>query len=461
MAIVLLFLSSCDDLLKIDDPKNELPSAVIFSQDETAQSALSGAYSRLSQNLTYISEITAYAGLSADELLYKRNTNYENISNNELDPLLSLNVGGMWANFYSCIYRFNSILEGLDNNTSITPSVSKQIVAEAKFLRAYSYFYLVNFYGDVPRIVSTKVSETALAPRNSKEEIYSLIQQDLLDAKKDLQPDYSASPGLRVNANQWAATALLARVSLYLGDWEQAEAYASEVIEQTSLYKLLDSTELRNVFLKNSEEAILQFGPYMSLGKYTYEGSMFVTTYTTYCLRDELVNAFDGSKDLRKSTWIKELDDSGIINYQPYKYRFNGTAAANAAGLEEYPTVLRLAEQYLIRAEARAKQNKITGETGAVSDLNKIRNRAGLDDYEGSDASDEVLLAIEKERQLELFCELGHRWFDLHRTGRADAVLGALKPSTWDATDVYYPIPQSARDSNPNLTQNAGYDEAE
>ena len=123
--------------------------------------------------------------------------------------------------------------------------------------------------------------------------------------------------------------------------------------------------------------------------------------------------------------------------------------------------LLRFAEQYLIRAEARAQLNNLGG---AQADINMIRTRAGLS---GTTAMDQasLLAAIEMERGRELFCEWGHRWFDLKRLpslitpdtkSRADDVLGALK-STWKSTAVIYPIPYDARNNNPQLTQNAGY----
>ena len=115
--------------------------------------------------------------------------------------------------------------------------------------------------------------------------------------------------------------------------------------------------------------------------------------------------------------------------------------------------VLRLAEQYLIRAEARAQQNNISG---SQSDLNLIRNRAGLVNTAANDKT-ALLTAIEHERQVELFTEWGHRWLDLKRTNRADAVLGPIKAPNWQPTDMLYPIPQTQIANDPNVHQNPGY----
>ncbi len=114
--------------------------------------------------------------------------------------------------------------------------------------------------------------------------------------------------------------------------------------------------------------------------------------------------------------------------------------------------VLRFAELYLIRAEARANQDNLEG---AIDDLNEIRSRAGLPDLLDTLTKDEVLLAIEKERKLELFTEWGHRWLDLKRTGRALTVLSVTKPEITE-TDLLYPIPLAAMNTNPNLEQNPG-----
>ena len=113
-------------------------------------------------------------------------------------------------------------------------------------------------------------------------------------------------------------------------------------------------------------------------------------------------------------------------------------------------------EQYLIRAEARAKQQNISG---AISDLDIIRKRSGLEliaDRNPTISEEEVLTIIMEERRKELFTEWGHRWLDLKRTNRAEEALGDNN-SFWQNTDVFYPIPSEERMKNPNLSQNDGY----
>ncbi|HEU4473178.1 MAG TPA: RagB/SusD family nutrient uptake outer membrane protein, partial [Flavisolibacter sp.] len=122
--------------------------------------------------------------------------------------------------------------------------------------------------------------------------------------------------------------------------------------------------------------------------------------------------------------------------------------------LAEYLIVFRLAEQYLIRAEARMHKGDIQG---SISDLNIIRSRAGLPSLPVTLTPVQLATAIEQERRVELFCEWGHRWQDLKRTGRAGAVLSTAKAPNWQSTDELYPIPAVEMQNNPFLTQNPGY----
>jgi hypothetical protein len=146
----------------------------------------------------------------------------------------------------------------------------------------------------------------------------------------------------------------------------------------------------------------------------------------------------------------------GVTYYYPFKYKIDSLGAP----VSEYEMVLRLGEQYLIRAEAEANG---TGGTGAaISDLNVIRNRAGLPNYSGASDPTSVSNAIYHERQVELFTEWGHRWLDLKRTGMVDTVMGtggacAAKGGTWNTNWQWYPISLYELQHDPNLQQNSGY----
>lgn len=186
----------------------------------------------------------------------------------------------------------------------------------------------------------------------------------------------------------------------------------------------------------------------------TVEGSTFIpflsSSVPVYVMTEHFINAIEPG-DLRKVNWINENIRDRQSFYYPYKYKQRVITEGNPP--QEYSVVLRLAELYLIRAEARAQLEKYAD---ATIDLNIIRNRAGLVNIqpEGKEA---LLAKIYQERRVELFTEWGHRWLDLKRLNLADQILGPIKSPYWKPTAVLYPIPLAEIESNPNLNQNSGY----
>ncbi|MDN3548832.1 RagB/SusD family nutrient uptake outer membrane protein [Mucilaginibacter aquaedulcis] len=427
-----------------------------------------------------------YAGLSADELSsvdklskpynYQFETNTIQFDNP--NPYIIF-----WKPAYHTLNSVNNILEGVAGSTSpqLTDSARRELNGECKFVRAFHYFYLTNFFGDVPLALSADFNQTAQLPRAAQANVYTQIVADLQDAQSLLPGDYSAVVNKeRIRPNKWAATALLSRVYLYQQRWKDAESQASLVIANTQ-YSL---TAPAGTFLKNSSEAIWQLQPNTSIPPYSQYApiyltakaiwanltpavqaatltlpSIFSTIYLpTYYLSPQLSGAFEPN-DLRKKTWTSAVTTpaslapfNGSVVNQFIKYGPNSTVINNVPAC--YYMVLRLAEQYLIRAEARAQQNDLAG---AASDLNVIRNRAGLPNTMAASQAD-LLAAVAQERRVELFAEWGHRFLDLKRTGKAAGVLGAItSKQPFNSNQLTYPIPILDLQNNPNLAQNPGY----
>jgi hypothetical protein len=438
---------SCKKLIEIDAPRDQLTAVTVFSSDNTATAAMVGLYSQLMNlNNNFGNSATSiYAGLSADEI-YNTATSSE-VQQFRLNTLASTNAtmrSIFWQRVYGYIYQDNAIIEGLNTSTTINPSLKKQLLGEAKFMRAFFYFYLVNLFGDVPLQLSTDYRINAVMPRSDAASVKAQITSDLLDAQQLLAANYpSAGP---VRPNKWAATALLSRVYLFNKEWANAEAQATAVISSGS-YSI--QSDLNKVFLAGSSEAILQLLP-VAPGFNTYEGFNFIpfSGIPPYGITDDLLSAFE-TGDQRKQNWLTFNLVGTTAYYYPFKYKVR-----NGGTITENYTLLRLAEQYLIRAEARAQQNNLTG---ATADINIIRSRAALASLPNSLTASQLLTAIEKERRIELFAEWGHRWLDLKRTNRADVVLSLLKGPNWQSTDALYPIPLNEIKLNPFLTQNPGY----
>lgn len=448
--ILVMILSSCDEFVNVEPPKNETASPTVYSNDETALASMRGLYIQLQQDMYFIGgagSVPHVTGLSSDELLNDSSLPaLVQFYSNDLTSMNDLS-SALWQKAYATIFHANSIIEGVSNSSGMTETSKKQLEGEAKFIRAYFHFYLVNLFGDVPLVTSTNYKVNNTVSRTPKHEVYQQIKADLKDAKNLMIADYSTEGGQRIRPNKWAATAFLARVYLYEEDWLNATAQATEVISQSSLFSL--SNNLDNVFLKNSNEAIWQLMPVVPNFN-TFDGNLFViiSTTPTVELSPSFLEAFE-SGDNRLTKWVGSYIGGGDTLYYPYKYKIK----SGATPLNEYTMVLRLAEQYLIRAEASAQLDNITE---AQADLNILRIRARLDPVLAS-TKGSLLVGVEQERRMELFTEGGHRWFDLKRWSNATKVLTSLK-SGWSRNDMLYPIPQTEIGSNPNLKpQNPGY----
>lgn len=444
-----IFYFSCKKFVEIPLPKNQLLSSAVFADSANATNAVIGIYINMIQAVSLnmaSGGLTLYPALSADELYPTNNVTDENdFYRNEIDVNNSSNTSSLWMNAYGILYSANACLEGLANS-NISTSVKNQLTGEAKFARALVLFNLTNLYGPIPLVISTDYHKNQVLRRSSSDTVFAQIVNDLTDAQNLLSPNYPTTG--RFRPNRYTASALLSKVYLYRKNWVKAETKATEIIG-AGIYSL--EPDLNNVFLSGSSETIWKLSSVFP-GVETWEGYFFLpvtaSSVPSYVITDHLLNAFENG-DKRKQDWLNKNTINGNDYYYPYKYKlgYDGLTIP----LEDY-VVFRLSEQYLIRAEARAQQDNLSG---AIADLNLIRNRAGLQDTTFKDQAS-LLSAIRHERQVELFCEWGNRWFDLKRTGRASEVLSLIKPG-WQAKDTLYPIPQTELTSNPFLTQNPGY----
>lgn len=439
--------SSCKKFLEIDPPKDSARTSQIFENDDIATSSVTGVYSRMAASGAFSgdqSSISSISGLAADELK-SHNIFLDDFYKNQIATSNS-NINTLWSNSYAYIYTSNAILEGLNGSNGLTENTKKQLQGEAKFIRAFCYFYLVNLFGAVPLSLTTDYRINEVAAKSSKEKIYSQITMDLVDAENLLSNNYISTE--RIRPNKWAAKALLSRVYLYEEKWELASKKATEVIDQKTMYSLDD--DLDKVFLKNSNEAIWQLMP--TAGRNTNEGTLFVLNATPLqvSLSPGFLPLFE-TGDVRKSKWTSQYTNTTGTYFYPFKYKLKTTV--NGV-ISEYSMVIRLAELYLIRAEARAKLVQINL---ALEDINFIRKRARLSVPLVALTQAQCIAEVEKQRRFELFSEWGHRWLDLKRTGRATTILAPVKGANWKDTDVLFPIPDNEINRNINVGQNLGY----
>lgn len=479
--ILLCMSTSCKKFLEVESPATKIDGQAVFQSDAAAISLMTGVYFRASFPLGgNFTSLSMYAGLSADEL-----TAY-GLGQDQVNQLytngLNSTYNFFWKEWYNYIYATNEVIEGIAGPNRLSEPVKKRLLGEAKLTRAYFYFYLVNLYGDVPLVVGTDYRANMLLYRSPVSKVYELITNDLKEAQTLLgdnytQVDLTTASTDRVRPNKAAATALLARVYLFTGDYENAAKEASKVIAQTNLYTL---GALNSVFLKDNKESIWQLQS-TQFNMNTYEGDSFIligapSSSKPVSLSNYVYNAFEPG-DGRKNAWVGSVTTAGSAGqtyYFPYKYKVRAISSAQIP-ITENEVLLRLAEQYLIRAEANIELNNISS---GIDDLNTLRSRARaaataeipnpLPELSTALSKADALKAVEHERQVEMFAEMGDRWLTIKRMkgfnnpaiSRANEIMPAItaaKGGTWSSNWQLYPIPTSEIQKDVNLLQNIGY----
>jgi len=478
--IILIFAASCKKFVTIPPPSTKLDKTAVFQTDAAAIALMTGVFSNATNVIEgYFPYLSIATAEYADEI-----TDY-GASNSNFAALYANNLTSrytyFWSEFYNHIYITNEIIEGVHGTNGLTPNTKTRLEGEAKFTRALFYYYLVQLYGDVPLVTVTDYTKNYQLARTPQAQVYQQIVSDLKDAENLLGTDYvtadltTVSTNGRYRPNKWAASALLARVDLTIGNYTEAITESTKVINQTGAYTL---DAFNNIFLTTSKEAILQFQPSTNSSLNTYEGNVFILVAPPNfshpgSMSNTLYNAFEAG-DNRKANWVGHFTLGPTTYYFPYKYKVRQTSFS-AVSLTEPEMILRLGEQYMIRAEAYIQNNQVAQ---GIADINTIRARARatatatvpnpLPAISTSLTQPLALMALEHERQVEMFTELGDRWFTLKRLkgytnnsiSRADEYMPAItaaKGGTWNTNKQLFPIPLSELTSDVFIKQNPGY----
>lgn len=420
--------SACDSAL-VTDPTASIDSETAVSNARGVELALNGAYRSLQFGSR---ERVAYPDLYSDNLDFTGT--YQTDREFSLRNITTSNgaLTTLWADYYDGINRANSVLAGIPEASDLSAARAAEYRGAALFLRAVHYLDLVRWFGGVPLVLepSTGVGPESLVSRASTEEVYAQIVLDLEEAA-GLLPSARAQ-GM---ATKGAADALAARAYLDMGNYPKAREKAQAVLGN-SAYSLTPS--FRTIYTtKHSSESIYEvhftvnngnslafwFFPQELSGRWGFSPTA------------ELFGLYEAS-DTRRDASISITAGKRFI----YKYPRISTEDDNLV-------LLRLAEMYLIRAEANARTG--AADATVLADINAVRARAGATPLSVAGQAN-LLDAILNERRLELAFE-GHRFFDLRRFGRAEQKLQLA------ANRLILPLPQAEIDVNPNLTQNPGY----
>jgi len=436
----ILSLASCSKFLN-EDPNNAIPSETAITDAGTARAAITGAYDGLQGY--YAANYPTLGTITADNVVSNGTlSQYLQLDQNAI-PTDNVTTVAAYQGIYKTINAANGVIAYVPGVTDplLTVAEKNKILGEAYFIRALAYFDLGRGWGGVQLQLKPTADITSLkgVKRSTLDQTYDQVLADLVEAEKLLPEDATT----RNRAQKSTARALRARLHLYRKQWADAETYASQVISNTAKYELIP---YKNFFAAPflSRESVLELTfsandrnsfwnlwyPSSAGGQYTLKPSNNIVT--------KLNNpAIGGSRS-------SLLAGTGGNVYGAL-YNTSSTSTDPAY-------VIRFAELYLIRAEARARQNKLTGADGAIADLNAVRTRAGVPGTTAVTQA-EVLLAIEEENSVEFAFE-AHRWFDLVRTERAGEVLGLTNRNFW-----LFPLPYSDVLSDPDLDgqNNPGY----
>lgn len=470
----LAFVSCSEDFLEVDSRER---IAEEDSENFTPNQFLNGVYGMFT-DWPYAFAYLGITEIISDNAIKGSSPSDTGGDKDLLDNLTFTSTAGsvseMWEHWYKTIGRANYAIAYTEQASGEN---AERMIAEAKFLRAFTYFYLVRAFG--PVTIQGEVSfvdgeavvdpEADLSSRSPVEEVYAYIEQDLRDAIEVL-PEKSgyASQDLG-RATKGAARALLAKVHLYQEEYQEALDYANEVINSGEYGLEPDYAEIWREYTENGVESIFEIqarGEPIAHGVQQYSETQGARGSGGWgwgfnVPSDDLVAAYEAAGDeVRMNATIifagETLWDGREVSPSVENPRYNekaySSANAGAADGDKNIRVLRLAEVYLIRAEAA---NELGMTQVAEESLNMVRERVGLDPITGLSQAD-MRQQIWDERRLELAFE-HDRWFDLVRTGQASQVMTALGKAFEEGKHERFPIPENQLIQTPEMEQNPGW----
>lgn len=430
-----LLLAGCEKSLT-EIPNNAVPSGSAITDAGTARAAIIGAYDGL-QNY-YASSYPTLGTITADNVVFNGTlSQYLQLDQNAI-PTDNVTTVAAYQGIYSTINSVNGVIAYVPgvNDPLLTTDEKNKILGEAYFIRALAYFDLARGWGGVQLQLTptTDLSGLKGVKRSTVDETYNQVLADLVQAEQLLPEDAKT----RNRAQKSTARALRARLHLYRKQWADAETFATQVIGD-SKYALVKpyAAFFTPPFLSN--ESVLEL-TFSANDRNSYWNLWYPSS-------------FGGQYTLKPSAGIiDKLNNPAIGGTRNALIAGSGNSVYgvlyNTFSTSTDPAyVIRIAELYLIRAEARAQQKNLQG---ALEDLNAVRQRAEVPPSTAA-TQEQLLLAIEAENSVEFAFE-AHRWFDLVRTERAGTVLGITNKNFW-----LFPIPYQDILSDPDVKQNPGY----
>jgi hypothetical protein len=500
--IALLFINiACSSDFTEVAPIGVLESSTFFEKESNAEEAVIGLYDIMQYNYAkdwssafFIKILpgdaaNAGGGNSTDQTQLQNIDDYTNVS------ISNPSTESVWSLYYKAIALANTIINEVELGSL---SNKESVLAETKFMRAWCYFELTTMWGDVPlRLVNpTTISSEAFAiPKSTRAEIYAQVESDLAAAIAGLPDKSAVSNNFRVSKG--AAQATLAKVLVFQGRNAEAiplfeavisnpahdlEANVADIWSESTEFGIESLFELGYISTNGVDWGNVAWGGRMESnlhiqlmgprgdGFFDLTGTDFINGWGFNLPTAKLVSAFEaaGDVDRKAATVMTEAElitSGGSVTGGPWDYEgafrtkyATRTSQTTSDGVLElnYTTnwrLLRYAEVLLLAAEAYNAEGQ---DSNARTELNKVRNRAGLADVSTTLTGTPLFDAIVNEKYLELAHE-GQRFWDLVRWGKTSSELSG---TGYTSKNDLYPIPASEIDKNDALTiadQNPGY----
>lgn len=468
-----LAFTSCDDELT-KNPYNAISEDVLLSSPDGFSNAVRGVYAGFIDNGTdniadyYGGDMFSVPDVLTDNLILNQNGRQTKFNlYNWLYNASSYGAFDLYGDAYKIIKKTNTIINNIDNLSA--GSFKDNILGEALTSRALAHFDLVRNYGQIPTqsagagaslgVPVITVSDPLAKPtRNTVDEVYAAVISDLTTAKGLIS---STNPDGRFTKN--TVNALLSRVYLYMGQWQNAIDAANAVSGSVA-----SISNFPNVWIDESEDGIVSQFLIRNIDGVAI-GTEYSQTSPSAGVRSEYNVSFDfynmfANNDVRKDAYISTSAFGGV-NYNHVAKYFGKIGQVNNIVNSK---ILRMAEVMLNKAEAYTKLSS-PNDAAALSALDAVRSQRYSGFVSGGETGQALKDAIYLERRLELAFE-GHRFYDIKRNGwdiNRDATSGdvadgsgtppAFATLTAGDTRFQLPIPQDAINSNTNLVQNPGY----
>jgi len=480
LVLALLFTLGCDDILE-EKPRNIISDVTYYQNKAEFNAAVNGILNAMHDSWGCFDDIAHFLLCSGDEAMTSRPTSPELLSYGDFTVNGAARyIGACWNALYKAIVLSNMLIDKSQKaTTEITDTEKLQFEAQGKFLRAFCYFWLVRWFGNIPIITLENVSDYKNIQESTVAQVYELILEDAAFAEANLPQNWGT--GNEARPNLGAAKALLAQVYIQMTGWPLndvskftlAKDKAKEIMNMGTYDLELNFADIFNVDNKYTNKEYIWFMNSDGVNQNSYyhlsvrpneEGG-----WSDVTAEERFLNVFPEGPRKDYSFWLTFVDDAqttwqNSTTGQPYMGKFRDAGrggrrdqkAMGFAGEQAFP-FSRYAEILLIYAEASVKADGVVS-AEALEAVNKIRRRAGgydqnvYPDLPASITPDEFFEAVIAERNWELAFEC-HRWFDLLRLDRIYEVNKDVYPNM-PPNYKYHPKPVTEMDLLPGLVQN-------